>query len=79
MAAQRAVLANSSLEKVGVWCLLSYILLGPYVSWLRSSQEVICTCTSFDHSDGRDVALPTECDKDDLEKNNKTAEESHTN
>ena len=43
------------------------------MSWLLSAQEVTSVCTSFDHSDGCDVALPREGDKDDLEKNNKTA------
>lgn len=32
-----------------------------------------CICTSFDHSDGCDIALLREGDKNDLEKNDKTA------
>lgn len=68
-AALSSVWAKSSLEEVGVWCLLSYVLMGPSMNWLLSSQDVICACTSFDHSD---AAFPREGDKDDLEKN-KTA------
>ena len=43
------------------------------MSWLLPAQEGICICRSFDHSSDCGGALPRDSDKDDLEKNNKTA------